>query len=91
MFPGLSSPSLHLRRGQQRHPMEGEPFLGEGGDSVTSMDMEGMQQQQQQQQVQLAPSWEERANQMTDDQLNFRTLSASMDKLDMEIHPPRDR
>ena len=39
--------------------------------------------------VQLTPSWEERN--VSEDQLNFRTLSASMDRLDLEINPPRDR
>ena len=39
--------------------------------------------------VQLAPSWEERN--VSEDQLNFRTLSVSMDRLDLEMNPPEDR
>ena len=56
--------------------------------------------------VELTPSWEDprtggadgttaagaaAARQLTDDQLNFRTMSASMDRLDLEINPPTDR
>lgn len=104
MLAGLSSPSpRHLRR---HHPMdedevdeeeEDDPFLHhQRRASATSI--EQMQQQQRMHQVQVAvapsahqggSSWEERA--LTDDQLNFRTLSASMDKLDLEINPPTDR
>ena len=39
--------------------------------------------------VPLGPSWEERN--VPDDQLNFRTLSVSMDRLDLEMNPPEDR
>ena len=39
--------------------------------------------------VQLTPSWEERN--VPEDQLNFRTLSVSMDRLDLELNPPEDR
>lgn len=39
--------------------------------------------------VQLTPSWEERN--VSEDQLNFRTLSVSMDRLDLEMNPPEDR
>ena len=52
------------------------------------------QQQVQQQQVQLAPppSWETRVgNNLTDDQFNFRALSTSVDRLDLEMNPPTDR
>jgi hypothetical protein len=37
----------------------------------------------------MATSWEERN--VPDDQLNFRAISASMDRLDLEINPPADR
>ena len=40
--------------------------------------------------VRLTPSWEERPN-LGEDQLNFRAISASMDRLDLEINPPADR
>ena len=40
--------------------------------------------------VRLTPSWEERPN-LGEDQLNFRAISASMDRLDLEINPPTDR
>jgi hypothetical protein len=39
--------------------------------------------------VPLAPSWEGRN--VPEDQLNFRTLSVSMDRLDLELNPPEDR
>ena len=39
--------------------------------------------------VHLGPSWEERN--APEDQLNFRTLSVSMDRLDLELNPPEDR
>jgi hypothetical protein len=39
--------------------------------------------------VQLTPSWEEQR--LSEDQLNFRTLSVSMDRLDLEMNPPVDR
>eukprot|EP00095_Tigriopus_kingsejongensis_P011399 maker-scaffold68_size422247-snap-gene-3.19 protein:Tk11399 transcript:maker-scaffold68_size422247-snap-gene-3.19-mRNA-1 annotation:"hypothetical protein DAPPUDRAFT_300160" len=39
--------------------------------------------------VQLTPSWEERN--VPEDQLNFRNFSQSMDRLDLEMNPPRDR
>ena len=39
--------------------------------------------------VHLTPSWEERN--VPEDQLNFRTLSVSMDRLDLELNPPEDR
>ena len=38
----------------------------------------------------LSPSWEEQRH-VSDDRLNFRQLSASMDRLDLEINVPRDR
>ena len=41
-------------------------------------------------QVPLAPSWEDQRH-VTEDQLNFRTLSVSMDRLDLEMNPPVDR
>ena len=39
--------------------------------------------------VTLTPAWE--LGNLPDDTLNFRTLSASMDRLDLEINPPQDR
>ena len=39
--------------------------------------------------VHLTPSWEGRN--VPEDQLNFRTLSVSMDRLDLELNPPEDR
>jgi len=37
----------------------------------------------------VGSSWESRR--LPEDQLNFRMLSASMDRLDLEINRPRDR
>ena len=39
--------------------------------------------------VHLGPSWQERN--APEDQINFRTLSVSMDRLDLELNPPEDR
>ena len=38
---------------------------------------------------QLAASWEQRN--VSEERLNFRTLSVSMDRLDLEMNPPEDR
>ena len=40
--------------------------------------------------VQLTPSWEAQKH-ASEDHLNFRTLSVSMDRLDLEMNPPVDR
>ena len=40
--------------------------------------------------VQLTPSWEAQKH-ASEDRLNFRTLSVSMDRLDLEMNPPVDR
>ena len=40
--------------------------------------------------VQLTPSWEAQKH-VSEDHLNFRTLSVSMDRLDLEMNPPVDR
>ena len=39
--------------------------------------------------AQINSSWEQRN--APEDQLNFRTLSVSMDRLDLELNPPEDR
>ena len=40
--------------------------------------------------MQLAPPpWDQRN--VSDDQVNYRTLSVSMDRLDLELNPPEDR
>ena len=39
--------------------------------------------------AQMNSSWEQRN--APEDQLNFRTLSVSMDRLDLELNPPEDR
>merc|ERR1712062_795724 len=40
--------------------------------------------------VQLTPSWEAQKH-ASEDHLNFRTLSVSMYRLDLEMNPPVDR
>ena len=38
----------------------------------------------------LTPTWDELKN-FQDNQMNFQTLSVSMDRLDLEMNPPVDR
>ena len=77
----------------------------QNGTYVTTSDFQQQQQPPQQQQQQqlgnfgqqqplLHSSWEDisrNANNALANQLNFQTLSVSMDRLDLEMNPPNDR
>merc|ERR1719189_1223055 len=65
--------------GNQEQPFNSEPFFDHNMGQLTVGN-----------QIQLTPSWEEQRH-MTEDHLNFRTLSVSMDRLDLEMNPPVDR
>ena len=65
--------------GHQEQPFSSEPFFDHNMGQLTVGN-----------QIQLTPSWEEQRH-MTEDHLNFRTLSVSMDRLDLEMNPPVDR
>lgn len=64
---------------------QSQPFLSNNLHQGTFSGQNNMNQ------IQVTPTTWEQQRHFTEGQLNFRTLSVSMDRLDLEMNPPVDR